>query len=134
MGAGTNAPPIQSIVVVPSRQVRFASEARDLARGITVRNGSGHRLKSASRLRGGDLVVTLHSAAVRTASLRVTVPAITLIKAKSQAGQAPRLRGAAEPDGHGDRRVVLPHRLPRALIGPHFPCTGENGLIQIGFW
>jgi hypothetical protein len=82
VGAGTNAPPIQSIVVVPSKQVRFAKRTRDLTRGITVRSGSGHRLKSVARLRGGDLVVTLRTAAVRTASLRVTVPAITLIKVK----------------------------------------------------
>jgi kumamolisin len=87
VGAGTNAPPIQSIVVVPSRQVRFARKSRDLARGVTVRSGSGHRLKSAARLRGADLVVTLHSGSVRTASLQVTVPAITLIKAKSKAGK-----------------------------------------------
>ncbi len=53
VGAGTNAPPIQSIVVAPTRQVRFATRARDLSRGITVRNGTGHRLKSAARLRGG---------------------------------------------------------------------------------
>ena len=38
VGAGTNAPPIQSIVVVPSRQVRFARKSRDLARGVTVRS------------------------------------------------------------------------------------------------
>ena len=87
VGAGTNAPPIQSIVVVPSRQVRFARKSRDLARGVTVRSGSGHRLKSASRLRGSDLVVTLHSGSVRTASLRVTVPAITLVKTKAKAGK-----------------------------------------------
>jgi hypothetical protein len=83
VGAGRNAPPIQSIVVVPSRQIRFAKRARDLARGITVRNGSGHRLKSAAKRRGGDLVIMLRSAAVRSASLRVTVPALTLIKTKA---------------------------------------------------
>jgi pro-kumamolisin-like protein/putative Ig domain-containing protein len=87
VGAGRNAPPIQSIVVVPSRQIRFAKRARDLSRGITVRNGSGHRLKSAAKLRRGDLVVTLRSASVRSASLRVTVPAITLIKAKKTSGK-----------------------------------------------
>jgi hypothetical protein len=87
VGAGRNAPPIQSIVVVPSRQIRFAKRARDLSRGITVRNGSGHRLKSAAKLRRGDLVVTLRSAAVRSASLRVTVPAITLIKTKKTSGK-----------------------------------------------
>jgi hypothetical protein len=94
VGAGTNAPAIQSIVVVPSKQVRFAKRTRDLARGITVRNGSGHRLKSVAKLRGGDLVVTLRSAAVRTASLRVTVPAITLIKVK-KAAPGKRHRAAA---------------------------------------
>ncbi len=94
VGAGTNAPAIQSIVVVPSKQVRFAKRTRDLARGITVRNGSGHRLKSVARLRGGDLVVTLRSPAVRTASLRVTVPAITLIKVK-KAAPGKRHRAAA---------------------------------------
>ena len=87
VGAGTNAPPIQSIVVVPSRQVRFAKKAGDLARGVTVRNGSGHRLKSAARVRGGALVVTLRSAAVRTASLSVTVPALALIKTKTKPGR-----------------------------------------------
>ncbi|MFZ1995975.1 MAG: protease pro-enzyme activation domain-containing protein, partial [Solirubrobacteraceae bacterium] len=87
VGAGTNAPPIQSIVVVPSRQVRFAKKARDLARGVTVRNGSGHRLKSAARVRGGDLVVTLRSAAVRSASLSVNVPALMLIKASTKPGK-----------------------------------------------
>lgn len=87
VGAGTNAPPIQSIVVVPSRQVRFARKSRDLARGVTVRSGSGRRIKSAARLRGADLVVTLHSGSVRTASLRVTVPAITLIKPKAKPGK-----------------------------------------------
>ncbi|MGH2894511.1 MAG: hypothetical protein ACRDPM_14790, partial [Solirubrobacteraceae bacterium] len=87
VGAGTNAPPIQSIVVVPSNQVRFAKRARDLARGITVRNGSGRRLKSVARLRRGDLVVTLHSARVRKASLRVTVPAIRLVKIKATSGK-----------------------------------------------
>jgi hypothetical protein len=94
VGAGTNAPAIQSIVVVPSKQVRFAKRTRDLARGITVRSGSGHRLKSVAKLRGGDLVVTLRSAAVRTASLRVTVPAITLIKVK-KAAPGKRHRAAA---------------------------------------
>ena len=121
VGAGSNAPPIQSIVVVPSRQIRFAKRTRDLSRGITVRNGSGHRLKSAAKLRGGDLVVTLRTSAVRSASLRVTVPAITLIKAKKALSQAPRRRRAAEPDGHRDRRLVVPHRLLCALIWPHFP-------------
>jgi hypothetical protein len=87
VGAGTNAPPIQSIVVAPTRQVRFAKRARDLSRGITVRNGAGHRLKSAARVRGGDLVITLRSPAVRTASLRVTVPAITLIKTRTKPGK-----------------------------------------------
>ncbi|HEY1568547.1 MAG TPA: protease pro-enzyme activation domain-containing protein [Solirubrobacteraceae bacterium] len=82
VGAGRNAPPIESIVVAPSAHVRFARRVRDLARGITVRNGSGHRIKSGSRLRGADLVVTLHTPAVRTASLRVTVPAILLVKTK----------------------------------------------------
>jgi hypothetical protein len=82
VGAGRNAPPIESIVVAPSAQVRFARRAHDLARGITVRNGSGHRIKSGSRLRGADLVVTLHTPAVRTASLRITVPAILLVKTK----------------------------------------------------
>jgi hypothetical protein len=80
VGAGRNAPAIQSIVVAPSAEVRFARRARDLSRGVTVRNGSGHRLKNLSRLRGGDLVVTLRTAAVRTASVRVTVPAIVLVK------------------------------------------------------
>jgi hypothetical protein len=83
VGAGRNAPPLELIVVVPSRQIRFAKRARDLARGITVRNSSGHRLKSAAKLRGGDLVVMLRTAAVRSASLRVTVPALTLIKIKA---------------------------------------------------
>jgi hypothetical protein len=87
VGAGTNAPPIQSIVVVPSRQVRFAKKARDLARGITVRNGSGHRLKSVAQVRSGDLVVTLRVAAVRSASLSVTVPALMLIKVKAKPGK-----------------------------------------------
>ncbi|HTU98475.1 MAG TPA: protease pro-enzyme activation domain-containing protein [Solirubrobacteraceae bacterium] len=82
VGAGRNAPPIESIVVAPSSQVRFARAARSLSRGITVRNGSGHRIKNGSRLRGADLVVTLRTPAVRTASLRVTVPAILLVKAK----------------------------------------------------
>ena len=80
VGAGTNAPPIQSIVVVPSAQIRFARRARDLAHGITVRTPSGHRLASTVRLRRSDLVVTLRSKAVRSASLRVTVPAISLVK------------------------------------------------------
>ncbi len=87
VGAGTNAPPIQSIVVAPSRQVRFAKKARDLARGVTVRNSSGHKLKSVARLRGSNLVVTLHGPAVRKASLSVTVPAITLVKTKAKPGQ-----------------------------------------------
>jgi hypothetical protein len=87
VGAGRNAPPIQSIVVVPSRQVRFAKRARDLARGITVRNGSGHPVKSVATLKGADLVVTLRTAAVRSASLRVTVPAITLVKTKAKPGK-----------------------------------------------
>jgi hypothetical protein len=82
VGAGRNAPPITSIVVAPSSQVRFARRARDLARGVTLRNGSGRRLKNASRLRRGSLVVTLRTPAVRTASLHVTVPAILLVKAK----------------------------------------------------
>ena len=83
VGAGTNAPALQSIVVVPSAQIRFARRARDLAHGITVRNASGHRLASTARLRRGDLVVTLRSRAVRSASLRVTVPAIALLKRKT---------------------------------------------------
>lgn len=87
VGAGRNAPPLQSIVIAPSRQIRFSRRARDLSRGITVRNGSGHRLKSASRLRGGDLVITLRSPAVRSASLRVTVPAISLVKIKAKPGE-----------------------------------------------
>ena len=84
VGAGRNAPPIESIVIAPSAAVRFARRARDLSRGITVRNGSGHKLKNASRLRAGDLVVTLRTAAVRTASLRVIVPAIALVKTKTK--------------------------------------------------
>jgi hypothetical protein len=85
VGAGRNAPPIQSIVVAPSAEVRFARQARQLSRGITVRTGSGHRLKNQLRVRGGDLVVTLRTASVRAASLRVTVPAIVLVKAKAKA-------------------------------------------------
>jgi kumamolisin len=85
VGAGRNAPAIQSIVVAPSATVRFARQARALARGITVRNGSGHRLKNQSRVRRGDLVVTLRTASVRAASLRVTVPAIALVKVKARA-------------------------------------------------
>jgi Pro-kumamolisin, activation domain/Putative Ig domain len=84
VGAGHNAPPIQSIVVAPSAEVRFARTVQNRARGITVRNGSGRKLKNASRLRGGDLVVTLRTAAVRTASLRVIVPAIALVKTKTK--------------------------------------------------
>jgi hypothetical protein len=83
VGAGTNAPPIQSIVVVPSGAVRFARRASDLSRGLTVLNSAGHRLKSAAKLRGGDLVVTLRSAAVRSASLHITVPAISLMASKT---------------------------------------------------
>jgi hypothetical protein len=89
VGAGRNAPPIQSIVIAPSAQVRFARTVRDRARGITVRNGSGRKLKNASRLHTGDLVVTLRTAAVRTASLSVTVPAIALVKAKSKSKAKP---------------------------------------------
>ena len=89
VGAGRNAPPIESIVIAPSAAVRFARRARDLSRGITVRNGSGHKLKNASRLRAGDLVVTLRTAAVRTASLRVTVPAIALVKTKTRTKAKP---------------------------------------------
>jgi Pro-kumamolisin, activation domain/Putative Ig domain len=87
VGAGTDAPPIRSIVVVPSSQIRFARRARDLTRGITVRNSRGHRLKSAAVLRGGSLVITLRSGPVRKASLRVTVPALTLIKPKKKRGR-----------------------------------------------
>jgi pro-kumamolisin-like protein/putative Ig domain-containing protein len=85
--AGINAPAVQSIVIVPSSQIRFARRSRDLARGITVRNSSGHKLASAARLRSGDLVVTLRSRTVRTASLRVTVPALTLVKPKKRPGK-----------------------------------------------
>jgi hypothetical protein len=81
--AGANAPAIQSIVVVPSAQIRFARRSRDLVRGITVRNPSGRRLASTARLRSGDLVVTLRAKTVRTASLRVTVPAVALVKPKT---------------------------------------------------
>jgi subtilase family serine protease len=81
--AGTNAPPIRSIVVVPPGAVHFARRAADLSRGITVLDGSGHRLKSIAKLRGGSLVVTLRTGAVRTASLHITVPAISLIKTKA---------------------------------------------------
>jgi hypothetical protein len=83
VGAGTNAPAIQSIVVVPSGQFRFARRSRDLSRGITVLSGSGHRLKNLAKLRGGELVVTLRTAAVRTASLHITVPAISLVRTKA---------------------------------------------------
>jgi hypothetical protein len=82
VAAGTNAPPIKSIVVVPSPQIRFASRAHDLARGISVRTSSGRRLASSARVRRGDLVVTLRSKTVRSASLRVTVPAVLLVKHK----------------------------------------------------
>ena len=100
VGAGRNAPPITSIVVAPSRQVRFARRARDLARGVTLRNGSGHRLKNASRLRRGSLVVTLRTPAVRTASLRVTVPAILLVKPKkAKKGKGGKGRHAAALSG-----------------------------------
>jgi hypothetical protein len=95
VGAGRNAPAITSIVVAPSTQVRFAHRTRDLARGITVRSGSGHPLKNASRLRGGDLVVALRTRAVRAASLRVTVPAILLVKVKKKAKGGKRHRPAA---------------------------------------
>jgi hypothetical protein len=87
VGAGTNAPPLQSIVIVPSGQIRFARRARDLARGITVRSSSGRRLKSVARLRGGDLVVALRTASVRKASLRITVPALSLVKIKAKPGK-----------------------------------------------
>ena len=90
VGAGTNAPPIQSIVVIPSSQVRFARHARDLARGITVRNGSGRRVRSTARLRGADLVVTLRASQVRSASLQITVPAISLVKVKVRKGKSRR--------------------------------------------
>ncbi len=80
VGAGKNAPAIQSIVVAPSSQIRFSRRTRDLSRGITVRNGSGHRLRSKARVRGGDLIVLLPGSAVRTASMRITVPAIWLVK------------------------------------------------------
>ncbi len=80
VSAGINAPPIHSIVVVPSAQIRFARHARELTRGSTVRNASGHRLASTVRLRRGALVVTLRTGAVRSASLRVTMPAISLVK------------------------------------------------------
>jgi pro-kumamolisin-like protein/putative Ig domain-containing protein len=93
VGAGTNAPPIQSIVVIPSSRVRFARRARNLARGITVRNGSGRRVKSSARLRGADLVVTLRASPVRVASLHITVPAISLVtvKARQEKGRRPAL-------------------------------------------
>jgi hypothetical protein len=87
VGAGTDAPPIRSIVVVPSSQIRFSKRARDLTRGITVSNASGHHIKSAAKLRGGDLIVTLRSSPVRKASLRVTVPALTLVKRKQKGGK-----------------------------------------------
>ncbi len=83
VGAGTNAPPLQSIVVVPNAEFRFARRARDLARGITVRNASGRRLASTMRIKRGSLVVTLRSKSVRSASLRVTVPAISLVRRKT---------------------------------------------------
>lgn len=86
VGAGTNAPPIKSIVIAPSRQIRFSKRARDLSHGITVRNGSGRRVKAVSRLRGGDLVVSLRGGAVWTASLRVTVPALALVKTSTKRG------------------------------------------------
>jgi hypothetical protein len=95
VGAGRNAPAITSIVVAPSSQVRFARRASELARGITLRNGSGHRLKNASRLRGGDLVVLLRTPAIRTASLRVTVPALALVKVKKKSKAGKRHRPAA---------------------------------------
>ena len=95
VGAGRNAPSITSIVVAPSSQVRFARRARDLARGITLRNGSGHRLKNASRLRGGDLVILVHAPAVRSASLRVIVPALALVKVKKKSKAGKRHRPAA---------------------------------------
>ena len=85
VGAGTNAPPLQSIVIAASGQIRFARRSRDLSRGITVRNSSGRKLKSVARLHNGTLVVTLRTAAVRKASLRITVPAITLVKVKVKA-------------------------------------------------
>jgi hypothetical protein len=87
VGAGTNAPPLQSIVIVPSGQIRFARRTRDLSRGITVRNSSGHKLKNTSRLQNGALVVTLRTGSVRKASLRITVPAIRLIKIKAKPGK-----------------------------------------------
>jgi hypothetical protein len=86
VGAGANAPAIRSIVIVPSREIRFARRPRDLSRGITVRNASGHRLKSLANLRKGELIVTLRSGPVRKASLRVTVPAIRLVKPKKKRG------------------------------------------------
>jgi hypothetical protein len=87
VGAGSNAPPLQSIVIAPSGQIRFARRSRDLSRGITVRNSSGRKLKSVARLRHGDLVVTLRTASVRKASLRITAPAISLIKIKARPGK-----------------------------------------------
>jgi hypothetical protein len=87
VGAGTYAPPLRSIVVVPSSEIRFSKRAKDLSRGVTVRNASGHRLRSAASLRGGDLVITLHNGAVRKASLRVTVPALTLVKSTRKSGR-----------------------------------------------
>lgn len=87
VGAGANAPPLRSIVIAPSGQIRFARRSRDLSRGITIRNSSGRKLKSSSRLRNGNLVVTLRAAAVRKASLRITVPAIFLIKVKAKPGK-----------------------------------------------
>jgi hypothetical protein len=84
VSAGTNAPAIRSIVIVPSAQIRFARRSRDLSRGITVRSSSGHRLSNAARLRGGDLIVTLRTKNVRAASLHVTVPAVALVKSKKK--------------------------------------------------
>jgi hypothetical protein len=95
VGAGTNAPPIQSIVVVPSTQIRFAHAARDLAHGITVRTPSGRRLASTLRLRGGDLVVILRNKAVRSVSLRVTVTAISLVE-HAASGKGPRRSSALQ--------------------------------------
>lgn len=86
VGAGTYAPALRSIVVVPTSQIRFSKRAKDLSRGITVRNASGRRLKSAAGLHGGDLVITLRGSAVRKASLRVTVPALALVAPKRKSG------------------------------------------------
>ena len=95
VGAGTNASPIQSIVVVPGTQIRFTRRARDLAHGITVRTPSGHRLASALALRRGDLVVTLRTKAVRSVSLRVTVAAISLVR-HAASGKGPRRSSALQ--------------------------------------